>query len=198
MNSPAPTRPQPPVVRLALLTYVPMMAGAFFLRSPGVLVVHDWTRLGLGLLAAALAGGAVVAGSRLASRRTGWGRALHAVLRQALGGLSSRDVLWLSLLSACGEEVLFRGVIHPRLGLWLTAAIFAAFHFPFRRELISWTLFAFAMGLAQGVLTDAAASLWPAIVVHFVINFFNLHDLAEGPLATAPPSRDSGGREPGP
>jgi membrane protease YdiL (CAAX protease family) len=93
--------------------------------------------------------------------------------------MASGEILLLSLLSAFGEEILFRGVLHPRLGLGLTALLFGAFHFPYRRQLLPWSLFALAIGVGLGLLTDAFTSLWPAILLHFLINYFNLHDIAE-------------------
>ena len=178
MNAPLPGRARTPVVGLALLFYLPMLLALFFVRAPGGLIVADWGALALGLALAAVGGAAVIAASHRVSRHTAWGRALHQTLRQALGGLSSRQILWLALLSAGGEEALFRGVLHGRLGLWPTALLFAALHAPFRRTLLPWTVFAFVMGVALGGLTDLAGSLWPAIVLHFLINYFNLHDLA--------------------
>ena len=95
-----------------------------------------------------------------------------------LGPLTSGEILILALLSAFGEEILFRGVLHGRLGLWPTALLFGLFHFPFRRELLPWSLFALAMGAGLGALTDIFTTLWPAILFHFAVNHRNLHDLA--------------------
>lgn len=174
-----PTGPPPHLLRLALAFYAPMLASGLWVRAPGSFRSDDPVRLALGLLAALAAGLATVALSRLAARRTGWGRALHAELHDLLGPLSSRQILVLSLLSALGEETLFRGVLHPRLGLVPAALLFAALHFPYRRTLIPWCAFAFVLGLVLGLLTNAAGSLWPAIVLHFLVNHFNLHDVTE-------------------
>ena len=171
--------PQPRVVRIALIFYPPMLAGLFFLKPPGVLSTDDLGRLAAGLGLALAAGWTVVAGSRHAARHTAWGRALRREFRAVLGPLTSGETLLLALLSAFGEEILFRGVLHPRLGLWPTALLFGLFPFPIRRELLPWSLFAFAMGAALGFLTDAFAALWPAILLHFIVNYRNLRDLAE-------------------
>jgi hypothetical protein len=95
-----------------------------------------------------------------------------------LGGLDSRQILLLALLSAAGEEVIFRGVLQPRLGLWVATLLFGLLHVPVRRSLVPWTLFALAIGLVLGLLTEWSGSLWPAILLHFLVNYFNLHDLA--------------------
>lgn len=167
------------LVILSLVFYLPMVAAGLFIRPPGRLVVTGWEGLAWGLGAAVAAGLAVVALSRYASRQTEWGRLLRSEFSAVLGGLDSRQILLLSLLSAFGEEILFRGVIHPRLGLWPTALLFGLFHFPYRRGLLPWSLFALVLGVVLALLTEWARSLWPAILLHFFINYFNLHDLAE-------------------
>ena len=168
-------------VILAWVFYVPMIASVFLVREPGGLRISDWTLLAQGFGAALLVATGVMAFSHWSSRRTEWGRVLSREFQEILGGLSSRQILVLSLLSAFGEEILFRGVIHPRIGLWPTAALFAGFHFPFRRRLVPWTVFAGLLGVVLGGLTEWCASLWPPIVLHFAINYFNIHDLAGQP-----------------
>lgn len=177
MNEPEARR----LVRISLLVYVPMLACAAFVRPPGTLSVGDPPALAWGLGSAALLGAACVLGSQWASRHTAWGGRLHEEFHAILGGLDSQRILVLSLLSAFGEEVLFRGVLQPRVGLLLATVLFAALHFPVRRALLPWTAFAFVLGLALGGLTIGVGSLWPAILLHFLVNYFNLHALAEDP-----------------
>ena len=176
------------LVRLALVFYPPMLLSGVFLRPPGTLHVDSVLALAQGLAVAAVLGAAVVAFSRWSARHSGWGRSLHGEFHAILGGLDARRILLLALLSAGGEEVLFRGVLQPRLGLWVACVLFALLHFPVRRALVPWTAFAFVLGVALGVLTVWSGSLWPAILLHFLVNYFNLHDLAEAP--TAPPPGD--------
>jgi membrane protease YdiL (CAAX protease family) len=182
------TPPGRRLLLLALAMYLPMLACAVLVRPPGALRVDDALALAWGLGAAALLGLGVVLGSRWASRRTGWGRRMHGEFHAILGGLDSRSILVLSLLSAGGEEVLFRGVLQPRVGLLVAAVLFAALHFPVRRGLVPWTGFAFVLGLALGALTQGAGSLWPAILLHFLVNYFNLHDIAENPPGAGAPA----------
>jgi membrane protease YdiL (CAAX protease family) len=186
MSSPAPAR----IVRLSVLFYLPMVLSGYFIRPPGTLGGWDGASLALGLLAALALGGLVVLASRLAAHRTDWGRALHRELAGVLGGLASSQIMVLSLLSAFGEEILFRGVLHPRLGLIGAALLFALLHFPARRALLPWSAFALVLGLVLGGLTDLFQSLWPAILLHFLINYFNLHDLAQPlpPRQAEPPA----------
>lgn len=176
--------PAQQVVVLALLIYLPMIGAYIFARPPGTMLVADWLQAAMGLGASSVVGLAVVAASRSFARRTEWGRALQAELRAVLGPLTSWQILLLSLLSGFGEEILFRGVLQPRLGLWIAALLFGALHFPYRRLLLPWSAFALAMGVVMGLLTERYGSLWPAILLHFMINYFNLHDLAQVPVKT--------------
>ncbi len=172
------------ILWIAVCIYGPMGLSFLWLKPPDLLHPTDWLALAVGLAVACGIGLVVILGTRVVSRHTRWGRALHRTMGDALGPLRATTLLWLALLSAFGEELLFRGVLHPRMGLWLGAAVFAAFHFPYRRVLLPWTAFAFGMGL----LTDFSGTLWPAIVLHFMVNHINLHDLAR---ATATPEADT-------
>lgn len=183
------------MVWVAVLFYVPMLVSAAFVRPRSLLALGPGSDAlqaqGLGLAVAAGAGLLVVLGSRWVSRRTDWGRAMGVELTALVGGMGSGQVLTVSLLSAFGEELLFRGVALAYLGVWLQAVLFGLFHFPVRRALWPWTLFALAMGLGLGALTRWSGSLWPAVLLHFCVNYFNLHDLAE-PSPEPPPPAGSG------
>ena len=177
MPKPTPSR----LVTLALLFYLPMMAAGAFVQPPGTLLVPALDTLLAGCALALALAAAVVGLTRLATRRTDWGRQLRGVFQEVLAGLDSRQILLLALGSALGEEIMFRGVLHPRLGLWVTALMFGAMHLSPRRALWPWTVFALVMGVVLGLLTDYSGTLWPAIVLHFAVNYFNLHQLVEQP-----------------
>lgn len=166
-------------MRIACWVYLPMIGCAVFVRPPGGFHVEHLPRFWMGLAAAFVVAGGVVAFSRWAGRHTQWGRELHREFRLLLGGVNSAQVLALSLLSGFGEEIVFRGVLQPRLGwLWATL-LFGALHFPLRRALIPWSAFALAMGLVLAGLTEWANTLWPAILLHFMVNFLNLHQIVD-------------------
>ncbi len=186
--------PHPPraIVRLSLLVYGPMIASGVFVKPPGAFRVASLEALALGLGAAVALTAGTIWFSQVVSRRTAWGRRLRAEFGAVLGGLHSRHMLWLALLSGFGEEVLFRGVLQPRLGLLVATLLFGLLHFPFRRSLWPWTLFALAMGAVLGDLTAWSGTLWPAILLHFLVNYFNLHDLVQRPPARAGDGAGSG------
>ncbi len=99
---------------------------------------------------------------------------LEQSLSKELGPLSLETAFVLALLSGVGEELFFRGVIQPQIGLWWTSLIFGMLHIPFRKEMLMWPIYAFLMGLFLGWSFELSGSLVFPIVVHFVNNWINL------------------------
>lgn len=97
--------------------------------------------------------------------------------------------LWamaLSLTSAVGEELFFRGFL---LGLGLTflpvwgavlaqALLFAAFH-PAPRAAWGYPLWTGLIGVWFGIVTLATGSIVPGILAHYVFNHLNFNQLLE-------------------
>ena len=97
--------------------------------------------------------------------------------------------LWamaLSLTSAVGEELFFRGFL---LGLGLTflpvwgavlaqALLFAAFH-PAPRAAWAYPLWTGLIGAWFGVITIASGSVVPGMLAHYVFNHLNFNQLLE-------------------
>ena len=69
--------------------------------------------------------------------------------------------------AAIGEEIFFRGAYQPRMGLLLTAALFAIFHVQYGFS--PATLLVFTIGLVLGVLRQRT-SLTVCMMVHFMYN----------------------------
>jgi membrane protease YdiL (CAAX protease family) len=87
--------------------------------------------------------------------------------------------LWLALISAAGEELLFRGALQPFLGVWLTSILFGLLHLDPDEGLTAWTAWALIAGLILGASCNVTGSLWPALIIHFTINFWGLRSLAK-------------------
>lgn len=121
-----------PLVSALELAAVGVLAGGRSLRDvPQVL-----TRLGLrwpGLLPVALCTAGGLAMAALMHPLAEVAEALGAssvdtdLLRRLFGG-DRRTLLASSMLAGVGEEVLFRGLLQPRIGLVATTALFAAMH----------------------------------------------------------------------
>ena len=67
----------------------------------------------------------------------------------------------------------FRGAMLPSLGLHVSSIAFGVMHFPMRRELWPWTVFALVIGYGLGILTLASGHIVGAVVAHILINWLN-------------------------
>ncbi len=100
--------------------------------------------------------------------------AANSYLEMVLTPLYMVDLIWLGLLPGMSEELLFRGVAIPGLGMnmlavVITSLIFGALHMV---SLKHWpyTVWAMIVGLFLGLVTLATNSLLPAIVAHVFTN----------------------------
>jgi membrane protease YdiL (CAAX protease family) len=175
------------------VTYALLGIGAATAAS---LLGHDpWvTRSALGLsgpfaMATSLVMGALLAGTTVAASRVfvrthAWARALHADLRPAVRGASELGIAVMALASGIGEELVFRGLLVPVVGLGLSSALFGLLHQVRGRARWAWAAWATCMGLAFGAIFVLTGSLAGPILAHVAINFANLrhlrdHDVSE-------------------
>ena len=126
--------------------------------------------LGLGVCLGAF----TIAASQIVARRAAWGRALHAALRPAVHGAGDGALLALGVASAAGEELLFRGLLMPILGLGLSSVVFGVLHQVRGPGRWGWMPWATLMGFLFGVVFLATGSLLGAIAAHAAINLVNL------------------------
>lgn len=145
----------------------------------------DWWSLGLGVLFGAL----VVVTSRFTVQRYDWARRLHVELRPFARSLSPTAVIVLALLSSAGEELLFRRLLQPWMGLWPQALLFGLVHQLPGRSRWVWVAWAFGVGLALGALFEGTGSLLGPLAAHALVNGVNLTFLKRydpGPLPASP------------
>lgn len=107
-----------------------------------------------------------------------WARALADEFRSLFADMSRRDVAVAALLSGVGEELLFRGVLQPALGLWIAAAVFGVLHVGPNRRFVPWTLMAFGAGILFGALFAFTGSLLAPMLAHVLVNYLNLRHLS--------------------
>jgi len=124
------------------------------------------------------AGLAVVGVSGVLSRATRWGRELSREMAAMLHGLRVPDAILLAFASGLAEELLFRGALQPRVGLWLAGLLFGLVHLVPRAVFLPWTVFAVLSGWLLGALFEATGSLLAPVVAHTVVNGINLPRLA--------------------
>jgi uncharacterized protein len=119
-------------------------------------------------------GGLLVVCTRFAVTRYAWARDLHSALRPFASGMSPLAIVVLALLSAFGEEMLFRGLLAPSIGVLPQALIFGAAHQirgPSRWVWVSW---ASVVGLALGAMYQLTGSLIGPLTAHALVNALNL------------------------
>ncbi len=178
MNNPpntAPTMTRPQVLIAIGVTALVLFGVAklwlVFGATPLVSVSWQPWHLGIGIIS----GLAITAMSHLFYQywdayRLAAAEYLNAVLKP----LNWPDLIWLAILPAMSEELLFRGVALPAVGtnltgLLLTSIIFGALHMASRRHL-PYTLWAALVGIAFGTMTIATQNLLPAITAHAITN----------------------------
>ena len=149
-----------------------------FVRPVGEVVGGFAIGIGFGSAAAAL--------SFLLSKVWNHARTLESRLAQIFEGLTIGEVFVLALLSSVAEELLFRGLLQPVIGLWLSSALFGLAHWTGDRRLSSWPVIALIAGLALGRLSLwEPAGLSGAIGAHFAVNWIGLSRLRH---SATPPS----------
>ncbi|WP_434043171.1 MULTISPECIES: CPBP family intramembrane glutamic endopeptidase [Sorangium] len=141
------------------------------LRPPAALLVS--AALGLTLAAG------VVVMTRVAVARFVWARRLHADLRPVARELSLGQILLLAGLSSFGEELLFRGLLTPLLGVSLSALVFGLVHQMRGPSRWVWVGWAVAVGAGLGAIFAATGSLVGPLLSHALVNAVNLSYLRD-------------------
>lgn len=145
---------------------------------------------GLGVALAAL----VVASTRLLVGRVPWARRLHDELRPFTRGLGAGALVLLALLSSVAEELLFRALLEPALGLVLSSLVFGLVHQLRGESRWVWASWAAVVGLLLGFLYHLTGSLVGPLLAHAGINALNLLYLRGAPALAASTSSPLLGR----
>src|SRR3989338_5805344 len=139
----------------------------FFMEKERVIKTsHALWGLGIGL--------GIVLISLVSTRLFKWGKDLEKEFKNHLTPLSMPTIFGISCASALGEELLFRGALQQLVGLYTASILFGLFHFPFKKELVPWSIMAIFMGFILGLLFEKTGNLTAPILCHFVINFLNI------------------------
>jgi uncharacterized protein len=113
------------------------------------------------------------------ARRAEWGRALHAALRPAVYGAGDGSLLALAAASAACEELLFRGLLVPTVGVVGSSLVFGALHQIRGRGRWGWIALATLLGLLFAIIFAMTGSLAGPLVAHLAINHANLRFLRD-------------------
>jgi membrane protease YdiL (CAAX protease family) len=139
------------------------------------------------LASAALGVGAafiIISATRLAVFEFAWARRLHRDLRPIARDLSRGAILAIAIFSSVGEELFFRGLVVPTVGLWLGSVVFGLAHQIRGPSRVIWIVWASIVGLGFGAIFQLTGSLVGPILAHGLTNAFNLvylrdHDVDE-------------------
>lgn len=155
------------------------------------LALPEGMAIGYSLLLGGAFGGVIVLGSRASVGRFRWAQRLHGEFRPIARQLSSFDILVLAALSGVAEELLFRGLLQPLIGLVLQALAFGVVHQMRGPSRWVWAIWAGLVGLGLGALFQLTGSIWGPVLAHALINAVNLSYLKNHD--PAPPTRPLGG-----
>lgn len=136
-------------------------------------------------LGAALAVLTVVA-TRWLVRRFMWARRLHESLRPAVKDASTGQLLGMAVMSGLGEELFFRGLLVPALGVVASSLLFGVLHQVPGRARFVWASWATLMGLAFAAIFRLTGSLAGPVLAHVAINAVNLVFLRDTAATVAP------------
>lgn len=116
----------------------------------------------------------VVLSTRFAVGRFAWAQRLHSELRPVAQDLTAPQILALATLSSLGEEVLFRGLLTPTLGVVFSSVLFGVLHQVRGPSRWVWITWATAVGLMLGTIFAATGFLLGPLLAHAVVNAVNL------------------------
>jgi hypothetical protein len=92
------------------------------------------------------------------------------ILGAFLGHLGWADMVLLSCLAGLSEEIFFRGILQPEIGLTLTSLVFGVLH----AISLPYLVWATLMGIYLGWLFQLTQNLWPPIMTHTFVDLVGL------------------------
>ncbi|MBK8253157.1 MAG: CPBP family intramembrane metalloprotease [Polyangiaceae bacterium] len=138
------------------------------------LVLRMPTALGLSAALGLTLAAAAIAATRIVTSRFAWGRRLHRDLRPMARHLSLTHILLLAGFSSLGEELLFRGLLTPAIGVPMSAVLFGLAHQIAGPSRWVWVTWASVMGVGFGAIFATTGSLLGPLLAHAVMNAVNL------------------------
>ncbi|MCS6901463.1 MAG: CPBP family intramembrane glutamic endopeptidase [Myxococcales bacterium] len=116
----------------------------------------------------------VVATTRLFVAHFHWARSLQSELSLSIRDLGLGPLLLLALLASIAEELFFRALLEPAVGLLLSSLFFGLAHRTRSQARWAWSLWAAAVGLGLGFLFRLTGSLLGPLLAHAAVNTLNL------------------------
>ncbi len=172
-------------VALSYGTLGALGAGVAVAMGSDPLTTDPWIMMdGPLALAASVVLGLVVAwattrATRAVVAHASWGRQLHGDLRPVVHGADDSVIVVTAIASGLGEELFFRGLLVPIVGVVASSLAFGLLHQIRGRARWAWAGWALLMGLIFGALFKLTGQLAGPVVAHVVINGVNLRYLRD-------------------
>jgi CAAX protease family protein len=116
----------------------------------------------------------LIAATRVTVPRYEWARRLHVELRPVARDLTAWQILLVAGLSSLGEELLFRGLLTPTIGVLASALLFGLAHQMKGPSRWVWVGWATVVGAGLGAIFAATGSLVGPLLAHAIVNAVNL------------------------
>ena len=94
---------------------------------------------------------------------------------------SLKQLFFIFLCGSIVEEFLFRGILQPELGIWVTSILFTLTHYRYYKKFYI-LIEVFLMGIILGLTYAVTSLLWVPIICHFVVNYFTVVLIKKGYL----------------
>ncbi len=155
----------------------PWRGAVRYFRLDGRLLDPVWGLLWAVALVAAAA--ALVLTADFIGRQFGADLADNPQLAQLQESMTWPLVIALSLSAGIGEEILFRGFLQKKVGIWWQAVLFALVHAGYGT--VMQIVAPFGIGLFFGYLVKRGTSLWVPITAHVLFDVLSLGALLIDP-----------------
>ncbi|MCK6531404.1 MAG: CPBP family intramembrane metalloprotease [Polyangiaceae bacterium] len=159
---------------LSAVVAVVLRSGSPFAHPTPLLTLADPARHTYSVMMGLTVGALIVLSTRVTVARFEWARRLHSELRPIARVMTTQGIVVLALLSALGEELLFRGLLQPWVGIILQALAFGFLHQVRGPSRYVWMTWATAVGLVLGAIFQVTGSLFGPIAAHALVNGLNL------------------------
>ena len=119
----------------------------------------------------------VIASTRVLVTRFVWAGRLHDELRPFARNLTGSHIVLVAVLSSVGEELFFRSLLTPWLGVIASSVLFGVVHQMRGPSRWWWAAWAGMVGLGLGSIFAFTGSLVGPILAHALVNGLNLQFL---------------------
>lgn len=89
------------------------------------------------------------------------------------------ELLGIFFFGALAEEILFRGIIQPYWGIWLTSLLFTIIHFRYLRKIVL-LIEVYLMGIILGFSYLVTETIWVPVLCHLSVNFITAFLIKRG------------------